>query len=144
MSEPRRLLPNERGHYEKDYGSVQQHTPADCPKCNQVTIGDLEAENARLQARVDNQEPWLAALGRLLAQHRIVRFPDDVLAWRDERDRHKALAERRGEALRKALPALRHYGRPHEQGNLDCPRCPADAAIAARIDQLLNLRYHKP
>ena len=47
---------------------------------------DLRAENAHLQAKLDNQEPWLVALGRMLVEYRIARFPDDVLAWRDERD----------------------------------------------------------
>jgi len=72
---------------------------------NERRITDLEAENARLQANLEVTDKL----------------------WRED----KALAERRGEALRKALPALRHYGRPHEQGNLDCPRCPVDAALAA-------------
>ncbi|KKL52717.1 hypothetical protein LCGC14_2282640 [marine sediment metagenome] len=59
----------------------------------QAKVADLEAEVARLQARVKNQEPWMSALGRMLVEYRIVRFPDDVLAWRDERDRYKALAQ---------------------------------------------------
>lgn len=39
-------------------------------------ISDLKAKNARLQARVDNQEPWLVALGQMLVQYRIARFPE--------------------------------------------------------------------
>ena len=69
------------------------------------TIADLRAENARLQERLDTQEPWLAALGRMLVQHRIVQFPDVVLAWRDERDGYKARDKLRGEALEAGLRA---------------------------------------
>ena len=71
-----------------------------------MDIDRLRAENARLQARVDNQEPWLAALGRLLVQHGIVRFPDDVLAWRDECDRLQARVEEAEEDKRVAITAI--------------------------------------
>ena len=90
----------------------------------------LKAENARLQARVDNQEPWLVALGRMLVEPRIVRFPDDVLAWRDERDGYKALAERRGEAL-VALSRRVHHKEEHPWPFEDCVRVDCSEARAA-------------
>lgn len=85
------------------------HTHEPCPACLGHVAGraDLLAENARLQERVDNQEPWLAALGGMLVHYRIARFPEDVLAWRTERDRFKALAERRKEAGQRVDSRLR-------------------------------------
>ena len=60
------------------------------------TIGTQRGEIADLQAaketaqqaqeKLANWEPWMSALGRMLTEHRIARFPDDVLAWREERD----------------------------------------------------------
>ena len=63
-------------------------------------IGNLERQLAEAQAGIaslkrvaTNREPWLVGLGRFLFEYRIVRFPDDVLAWRDERDEAQGKVE---------------------------------------------------
>ncbi|KKL16599.1 hypothetical protein LCGC14_2493940 [marine sediment metagenome] len=60
------------------------------------TIADLETKNTRLQARVEELERWLSSI------------PSSSRQAITERDDHKALAERRGEALRRiaAAPSL--------------------------------------
>ncbi len=52
----------------------------------EAQLVEARAENARLKWVKANQEPWLAALGRLMVQYKITHFPGDVLAWRAERD----------------------------------------------------------
>ncbi len=60
----------------------------DCVKCVNLEhqLTEAQEENTLLKQVAANREPWLAGLGRFLFEHRIVRFPDDMLAWRDERD----------------------------------------------------------
>ncbi len=41
MAEPLTMKQNERGHWEKDFGPVQQHTPDDCSKCLRKRVKDL-------------------------------------------------------------------------------------------------------
>ena len=69
-------------------------------------LGEARAENERLKRVAVNQKPWLAGLGRFLFEYKIVFFPGDVLAWRDERDEAQAqlrASEEAREGLREAL-----------------------------------------
>ena len=50
MTEPLTMKRNGQGHWEKDFGPVQQHTPDDCPKCLLATI---DADRKRMEALVD-------------------------------------------------------------------------------------------
>ena len=84
-----KAIQNERGHWEKDFGSVKQHTPDDCPKC-------LQAANARLQEQVKVAEKEHDCGWALREAIKVGRKAAK------QRDEARALAERRGEALEEA------------------------------------------
>ena len=81
--------------------------------CHECTIADLEAENARLQERVEEAVErgvrLLKSIERLYEERRLIEEDFSPEAWEKilqgieraetERDGYKALAERRGEAL---------------------------------------------
>ena len=65
----------------------------------QTQIADLQRQLRQAQEKLANWEPWMSALGRMLTEHRIARFPNDVLAWRKELD----VAIKRAEAAEALL-----------------------------------------
>jgi hypothetical protein len=98
---------------------------------------DLEAENARLQTALTKAEAEVTRLGT------------QTIVWaswlqmRDERDRYKALAERRGEALNNMWGL--HHGFSHK-GHLNRDTCPATSCQDARaaIDATPEAREKVP
>ncbi|KKM83725.1 hypothetical protein LCGC14_1306520, partial [marine sediment metagenome] len=95
------------------------------PTEEETRIADLEVENARLQARVEEAERQLARdweSMRLQAK--------DFVALGHEHDRYKALVERHWRALQKW-----RMGGGHLHGAVvDTDKCPACLEFAAAID----------
>ena len=119
-----------------------------CPACALEKIGrqkqeiaDLEAENARLQARVEAAEAAVEKGGMVIYNGVSVpkRDLDDAKAEHARRCQelvgYKALAERRREALEEAQGKLKHCGQENCMGyKLD------DAANWVREERLIEAR----